>query len=90
LRYEKDRGNGFLTEEAKEFPDFQSMVVWLAKHVDVRKALQARLREALDANHANYTAALITAWRQASGTERDHLQEELFTLRVDPFKFKVA
>lgn len=90
LRYEKQRGEDFTTEEEKTLDSFEKMVVWLAKHVDLRKALQARLLEALDANPAEYKTALLAAWRQSSGVERDYLQEELFAMRIDPLKFKVA
>jgi len=89
LRYETDRGNGFKISDEIKLDNFDKIVVWLEKQVEVRKGLNETLLEALNNNTDSYKEALITAWQQASDQERDYLQEELFNLRIDPFKFKL-
>jgi len=84
LRYEKDTGHGFTTPAEENFSDFDSMSGWLAKRVETRKALEAELNQHLDDDPAAYKAALFTGWQQATGSEREHLQQALFRLKVDP------
>ncbi len=88
LRYELDRGNGFKIGDEARFDNFDQMVIWLEKQVEVRKDLNERLTETLNNNTDSYKGALIVAWQNATDQERDYLQEELFNLRIDPFKFK--
>jgi hypothetical protein len=61
-----------------------AVVGWVAKRVELRKALEVELRDALDADPEAYTAALITAWQQAAGPEKAYLQQALYALRIDP------
>ncbi len=90
LRYEKDTGYEFTTTQEEFFPDFEAMISWLAKQVQIRKALEAELKQQLDHNPGNYKALLVAAWQRASAAERDHLQEALFRLKIDPYKFPDA
>jgi tubulin-like protein len=89
LLYEIDKGNGFKVSDEIKFDNFDKMVIWLEKQVEIRKELNERLIGALNSNADSYKEALIAAWQHASDQERDHLQEELFNRRIDPFKFKL-
>lgn len=87
LRYEAETGSSFATTREEAFQDFGAMVGWLAQRVRVRKALEGELAQRFEDNPETYKAALVTAWRQATESERDHLQEALFHLRVDPYRW---
>lgn len=90
LRYEQDTGHGMTTLQEEPFPDFSSMEGWVAKRVELRKALQAELQRHLDDDPEAYKGALVSAWQQAASTEREHLQEVLFSLKVDPARTLVS
>lgn len=89
LHYEKSLANDFKVAEQEEFPNFASMMLWFAKNVAVRNWLDNKLNERLDKDPNNCKTALVMAWQQATGTERDYLQEILFSLRVDPSQFPI-
>lgn len=84
LRYDARTEQGFAITQEEPFPDFPAVVGWVAKRVELRKALEAELRDALDTDPEVYTAALITAWQQAAEPEKAYLQQALYTLRIDP------
>jgi hypothetical protein len=90
LRYEKDTDYDFTATDEENFLDWDSMVGWLAKRVAIRKALEAELNHSLDADPAGYKAALVAAWQQAAGNERDHLMQALGRLKVNPHTFAQA
>lgn len=87
LSYEKDTGQGFTVTDTEEFTDFDSVVRWLAKRVEERKTLESELKRNLDDDQVVYKRLLIAAWREATGKERDYLQDELFRLKVNPHIF---
>jgi hypothetical protein len=90
LHYEKKNENGFTTPDNEEFSDFDSMVNWLAKRVEERKAIEAELKEHLDRDSNAYKDALISAWRQANGNEKFHLEHACFKIGVNPHGFADA
>ncbi len=85
LKYEKARFGLSVSEQAT-FADFQSVVLWLAKHVSARKAFENELKDLLNAAPEQYTTKLLEAWRTSSDKEREYLQETLYSLGVDPAK----
>ncbi|PYP82489.1 MAG: hypothetical protein DMF61_26225, partial [Blastocatellia bacterium AA13] len=86
LYYEVERAKGFKTTDHIRLEGFDKLVVWLEKQVEVRKALNESLNDALNENPEQYKLTLFYAWQNAEPREREYLQEELFNLRVDPAK----
>jgi hypothetical protein len=86
LWYEQETGYGIARDMEELFPEFEHAVRWVAKHVAVRKALDAELKDALDQDQAAYTASLLAAWRVASGTEREVLEAALYKMGIDPHR----
>lgn len=86
LRYETRTEQGFAIAQEESFPDFQAVVGWVATRVELRKALEAKLRKALDTAPAVYTQALMTAWQQAAEPEKAYLQQALYALQIDPHR----
>jgi hypothetical protein len=87
LHYEADTGHGFATTQEEPFADFPTLLSWMAQRAPVRRALRRELAQALDADPQGYIAALRSAYHGATGAEREHLQQELFRLHVDPSQF---
>ncbi len=76
---------GYTVDEREELPNFQALVNWTAKHPDVRKELEERLRTALDTDPDRYIERLRTAWTNSiGGEEKDFLRNALHRLRIDP------
>lgn len=84
LRYDADTGYGGTAMQEEGFADFDALVGWVAQRAALRKAFEAELRQTLDADPTAYTAALLSAWQQATEEERRHLQPALFALHLDP------
>lgn len=84
LSYEEKTDHGFPIPQEENFPDFDSMVNWLAKRVKIRKDLEDELDEHLNAETDAHKEALVASWRQTTGKEREHLQYALFRLGVNP------
>lgn len=82
--YEEETGQGFAVEKQEHFDDLDSLVGWLAKRIQTRKALERELARHLDEDPEAYRSALLRAWHDAEGIERERLREALYELKVDP------
>lgn len=77
-------GGDFLVSKDKLFHDMNSLIVWLSKHIRVRKYFEGKLQESLRSDSENYCNMLTKAWENASGDEANHLQRILYSFKIDP------
>lgn len=91
FHYEENAGHDFVKYREEEFSNFLDLVRWVSKRPTIYKALEAALKADLDTDPARHKENLFKAWKvAASPREKEHLEDALHALRVNPATFEMA